>query len=167
MMKGSDIKNKNRSILCCDNNNIFCFWSYQYKPKKITSYTVIAYTFCYWNMLEFKGIFPDFSTISVCVIVSRYPRKNLKSKLLAYSDFASASCAIITCIDNAPLTSMLKISDPIIHSAWSFVQINRSLNSFLRFIYLFIYFITFITTKSIQNNQNSKFSADHLHKIWE
>ena len=67
------------------------------------------------------------------------------SKLLAY-------------ITNAPFTSMLKIlSDPnpiINQTIGSNVQINRS----LQLCFKIFVFYQFSTTKSVQNNQNVKFS---------
>ena len=76
--------------------------------------------------------------------ISRYPRI-IKSKILAYSDFALASC---TRVANAPLTSMLKIlPDPIIN--WHFCQ-NKQIIATLLLVF------NQFATKSIQNNQKSK-----------
>ncbi len=52
-------------------------------------------------------LFPDFSII-FSDINKYYPRKNLKSKILAFSDFALASCAQshLSLIANALLTSI-------------------------------------------------------------
>ena len=91
--------------------------------------------------------------------ISRYLRKNLKSKILAYSDFAYVSelCTIM-CITNVPWIFMLKIlSDPI--------SIATLLQDFLFFVCLSVFYK--FATKSIQNNQNRTFSADPPQKIWE
>ncbi len=74
--------------------------------------------------------------------ISGFPRKTVKSKIIAYSDFA-------------PLTSMLKIlSDPIIkQKIGSFKQINKSLQLQLCFgmISCFLSACHQINTKYNQN----------------
>ena len=55
------------------------------------------------------------------------------------------------------------LSDSIINQTiGSSVQINRSLQLCFRFLVCYQF-----ATKSVQNNQNLKFSADPSHKIWE
>ncbi len=87
-MKGP-LRNKGTVSLKFDHNNPWYERNIKYKlldqvhPPKIKSNFKV--------LMNVKDLFPDFIIISVSLI-SRYQCKNLESKILAYSDFALASC---------------------------------------------------------------------------
>ncbi len=68
-------------------------------------------------------------------------------------------CTITCLLKYAPLTSMLEISDPIIYQTiWQFCPNKQVLATLLQnFLYQFC-------TKSIQNNQDLKFSTESPQK---
>ena len=96
---------------------------------------------------------------TILVLLCRVTRISIQN----FSLFSLVSCAHHV-IANAPLTSMLKTSDPIIYSylVIGSSAMNKSLQ--LCFQDLLIYHFA---TKSIQNDQNLKLSVDLSHKIWE
>ncbi len=67
------------------------------------------------------------SSLFVIISINRYPRKNLKSKFFAYSDFPfNSELCTITCISNTQLTSMCWKLDPKINQlTGSSVQFNK------------------------------------------
>ncbi len=81
--------------------------------------------------------------------ISRYPRKNRKSKILAYSDFALASCARVMrvyapAVDLYQYQSMLKI----LSNDWQFSPNEQVLATLLQD------FLFFIRLQINQNNSN-------------
>ena len=113
-------------------------------------------------LIKLKDLFPDFSIIFISSI-SRYPHKNLKSKISAFSKFALVSCEqCVLLMLHSHL--MLKIlSYPIINHTIGICPNKLTLATLFQD---FLVFHQFATT-SIQNNPTQISGRPSIQNIWE
>ena len=81
----------------------------------------------------------------------------------AYSDFALVSCAKLGVLENAPLTSTMKI---LLHTIIIELVVLPKFRGHCNSASRFLVFYGFVT-KSVKAKQNLPFSTDPAHKIWE